>query len=60
MARDFVLMQRAAATAGMLPALKELRLDESIRQFGGPLQEQLNLAVEASHLSRWVRLVQPA
>jgi aarF domain-containing kinase len=55
MARDFVLMQRAAAAAGRLPALKRLRLDESVRQFGGPLQEQLNLAVEAQHLSKFAR-----
>lgn len=53
MHRDFVLMQRAAALCSMLPALRELRLEESIRQFGGPLKEQLDLAVEASHLRRF-------
>jgi predicted unusual protein kinase regulating ubiquinone biosynthesis (AarF/ABC1/UbiB family) len=55
MARDFVLMERAAKTAGMLPGLKQLRLDESVRQFGGPLQEQLDLTVEAQHLDRFQR-----
>lgn len=53
MLRDFALMQRAAAAAGRLPGLKALRLDESVRQFGGPLREQLDLSVEASHLERF-------
>uniref|UniRef100_A0A7S0RBD2 ABC1 atypical kinase-like domain-containing protein n=1 Tax=Chlamydomonas leiostraca TaxID=1034604 RepID=A0A7S0RBD2_9CHLO len=53
MHRDFELMQRAARAASSLPALRDLRLDESIRQFGGPLKEQLNLAVEADHLVRF-------
>lgn len=55
MSRDFVLMERAARTAGMLPGFKQLRLDESVRQFGGPLQEQLDLSLEAQHLSRFGR-----
>jgi aarF domain-containing kinase len=41
MERDFKLMQRAAHWAGMLPGLSDLRLEESIRQFGGPLKEQV-------------------
>ena len=41
MHRDFVLMQRAAALCSRLPGLAELRLEESIRQFGGPLKEQV-------------------
>lgn len=53
MHRDFVLMQRAAALCSVLPALRELRLEESIRQFGGPLKEQLDLSVEASHLEQF-------
>ncbi|KAI8467919.1 MAG: ABC1 family-domain-containing protein [Monoraphidium minutum] len=53
MLRDFALMQRAAAAAGRLPGLRALRLDESVRQFGGPLKEQLDLSVEASHLERF-------
>ncbi|KAF8067109.1 ABC1 family protein [Scenedesmus sp. PABB004] len=55
MARDFVLMQRAARAAGLVPGLAALRLDESVRQFGGPLQEQLDLSVEAAHLDRFAR-----
>jgi aarF domain-containing kinase len=55
MAQDFVLMDRAARLAGYLPGLKSLRLDESVRQFGGPLQEQLDLSVEAQHLSKFAR-----
>ena len=50
---DFVLMERAAKAAAILPGVSELRLDESIRQFGGPLKEQLDLSVEASHLERF-------
>jgi aarF domain-containing kinase len=53
MLRDFALMQRAAAAAGRVPGLKALRLDESVRQFGGPLREQLDLSVEAAHLERF-------
>lgn len=53
MSRDFVLMERAARACNHVPALSQLRLDESIRQFGGPLKEQLDLAVEAQHLSRF-------
>ncbi|GFR41310.1 hypothetical protein Agub_g1990 [Astrephomene gubernaculifera] len=53
MHRDFILMQRAAALCSQLPALRELRLEESIRQFGGPLKEQLDLSVEAEHLRRF-------
>jgi len=55
MAQDFVLMDRAARLAGQLPGLRALRLDESVRQFGGPLQEQLDLSVEAQHLSKFAR-----
>jgi aarF domain-containing kinase len=55
MARDFILMQRAAAASQKLPSLQHLRLEESIRQFGGPLQEQLDLTAEAKHLSRFGR-----
>jgi predicted unusual protein kinase regulating ubiquinone biosynthesis (AarF/ABC1/UbiB family) len=55
MAQDFVLMDRAARLAGQVPGLKSLRLDESVRQFGGPLQEQLDLSVEAQHLSKFAR-----
>mmetsp|Transcript_7773 Transcript_7773/g.20706 ORF Transcript_7773/g.20706 Transcript_7773/m.20706 type:complete len:638 (+) Transcript_7773:257-2170(+) len=53
MHRDFVLMERAAKLASAIPGVSELRLDESIRQFGGPLKEQLDLAVEAGNLMRF-------
>ncbi|KAF5831929.1 T23J18.5 [Dunaliella salina] len=53
MHRDFVLMERAAKMASAIPGVSELRLDESIRQFGGPLKEQLDLAVEAGNLMRF-------
>ena len=41
MQRDFVLMRRAAILCSRLPVLKELRLEESVRQFGGPLKVSL-------------------
>jgi aarF domain-containing kinase len=41
MHRDFVLMQRAAWMCSLLPGVADLRLEESIRQFGGPLKEQV-------------------
>lgn len=53
MHRDFILMQRAALACSRLPALREMRLEESIRQFGGPLKEQLDLSMEAEHLQRF-------
>ena len=53
MQRDFTLMHRAARLSSHLPFLSELRLEESIRQFGAPLKEQLDLLVEAQHLDRF-------
>ena len=57
MQRDFVLMQRAAQLCGLLPGLAELRLDESIRQFGGPLKEQVradqSVTVFREHALAW-------
>jgi aarF domain-containing kinase len=53
MQRDFVLMRRAALICSKLPFLKELRLEESVRQFGGPLKEQLDLSTEARALARF-------
>ena len=53
MQRDFTLMMRAARLSRSLPWLADLRLDESVRQFGGPLREQLDLSVEASSLDRF-------
>jgi aarF domain-containing kinase len=53
MSRDFVLMERAAALSKQMDGLKHLRLDESVRQFGAPLQEQLDLSQEAEHLRKF-------
>lgn len=53
MQRDFTLMHRAARLSSHLPFLSELHLEESIRQFGAPLKEQLDLQVEAQHLDRF-------
>ena len=53
MQRDFVLMKRAAVLCSKLTKLKNLRLEESVRQFGGPLKEQLDLSTEARALARF-------
>ena len=55
MQRDFVLMQRAAALSAKLPVLRDLNLEESVRQFGAPLREQLDLSSEVG-LGSWVRV----
>lgn len=53
MQRDFTLMHRAAKLSSHLPILGDLHLEESIRQFGAPLKEQLDLLTEAKHLDRF-------
>lgn len=53
MERDFALMARFAAISRRLPVLSDLRLDESVRQFGAPMREQLDLAEEARNLARF-------
>ena len=55
MQRAFVLMQRAAALSARLPVLRDLNLEESVRQFGAPLREQLDLSSEANNLARFNR-----
>ena len=55
MQRDFVLMQRAAALSTRMPILRDLNLQESVRQFGAPLREQLDLSSEAQNLARFNR-----
>ena len=60
MQRDFVLMQRAAALSAKLPVLRDLNLEESVRQFGAPLREQLDLSSEvrnSQHVARWAKLL---
>ena len=53
MQRDFGLMMAAATASRHVPGLGELRLDESVRPFGAPLREQLDLATEAANLARF-------
>ncbi len=53
MSRDFTLMQRVAKASTRVPGLASLHLDESIRQFGAPLKEQLDLSHEAENLTRF-------
>ncbi len=48
--RDFALMVAAAGVLGKLPALKALRLEESLAQFAAPLREQVDLAREGFYL----------
>ncbi len=44
-ARDFALMVAMAKVAELLPSMKRLRLQDSLRQFAAPLQEQVCLAL---------------
>lgn len=53
MQRDFALMQRAALLSASTPGLARLNLQESVRQFGAPLREQLDLRSEARNLERF-------
>lgn len=55
MEKDFKLMMRACSLSRRLPFLAGLRLDESIRQFGTPLHEQLDFQLEARNLDRFQR-----
>ncbi|KAK9817109.1 hypothetical protein WJX72_009682 [[Myrmecia] bisecta] len=55
MQRDFLLMARAARLSARLPGLADLRLEDSVAQFGAPLKEQLDLQQEARHLDRFNR-----
>ena len=57
-ARDFALMVRLARLAAWLPATRDLRLDETLKQFAGPLREQvrplqmheINLQMDLFHI----------
>lgn len=53
MALDFEIMIRACDLCSKLPYLSQLRLDESMRQFGGPFHDQLDLTAEADNLDRF-------
>ncbi|XP_010547114.1 PREDICTED: probable serine/threonine-protein kinase abkC [Tarenaya hassleriana] len=52
--RDFVIINMVAKIYNFVPALKWLRLDESVQQFGVFMLSQVDLAREASHLSRFI------
>ncbi|CAG9467420.1 unnamed protein product [Pedinophyceae sp. YPF-701] len=53
MERDFHLMERVAAMASRSTYLEWMRLEDSIKQFGAPMREQLDLALEAESLRRF-------
>jgi len=48
--RDFALMMATARVAELIPALKTLRLEESLKQFAAPLREQVDLGREGFYL----------
>jgi len=51
--RDFETMLWVAHVFSQLPALKYLRLEDTLKQFAAPLKEQVDLAREASNLQRF-------
>ena len=50
---DFRIMAWLARCAARLPLLRDLRFDDSVRMFGVPLHQQLDLRLEAQHLERF-------
>lgn len=52
--RDFVIINAVAKVSTLIPALKWLRLDESVRQFAVFMLSQVDLAREAAHLNRFI------
>lgn len=52
--RDFAIINCVAKISRFIPALKWLRLDESIRQFAVFMMSQVDLSREAAHLSRFI------
>lgn len=52
--RDFLIINVVAKLSNFVPALKWLRLDESVRQFAVFMMSQVDLAREAAHLSRFI------
>ncbi|KAH7445876.1 hypothetical protein KP509_01G027100 [Ceratopteris richardii] len=52
--RDFIIINWAANLSTLIPGLKWLRLDESVRQFAVFMLTQVDLAREAAHLSRFL------
>lgn len=53
MQRDFQIMEHIAACCAAVPSLAGLRVEDSIRQFGAPLKDQLDLTREADNLARF-------
>jgi aarF domain-containing kinase len=52
--RDFAIINTAAKISMFIPALKWLRLDESVQQFAVFMMSQVDLAREAAHLNRFI------
>ncbi|KAL7130166.1 hypothetical protein ABFS83_13G115200 [Erythranthe nasuta] len=52
--RDFAIINVVAKISGFIPALKWLRLDESVQQFAVFMMSQVDLAREAANLSRFL------
>lgn len=52
--RDFTIINFVAKLSSYIPMLSWLRLDESVRQFAVFMMSQVDLAREASHLSRFI------
>lgn len=52
--RDFMLINLFAKFSNFIPALKWMRLDESLRQFGVFMMSQVDLAREAANLNRFI------
>lgn len=52
--RDFTIINFVAKISSFIPALRWLRLDESIQQFAVFMMSQVDLAREAAHLSRFI------
>ena len=50
---DFFIMQILARLLACVPVLRDLRFDDSMDQFGVPLQQQLDFELEASNLAQF-------
>ncbi|MCO5589167.1 hypothetical protein L7F22_043133 [Adiantum nelumboides] len=51
--RDFIIINWIVNLSSLMPGLRWLRLDESVRQFAVFMLTQVDLAREAAHLSRF-------
>ncbi|KAK9681769.1 hypothetical protein RND81_10G026600 [Saponaria officinalis] len=51
---DFAIINAVAKVSTFVPALKWLRLDESVQQFAVFMLSQVDLAREAAHLNRFI------